>query len=259
LAVLGSGSRGNAVVVDSGAGAILLDAGFSCRQIELRLATLGIEAGDLIGVFVTHEHSDHVQGLQLLCRRYGLPFWASRGTLEGIDLHPQLEGSARILDSCAKVEIGPFQVESFAIPHDARDPVGLVVEDRHGRRVGLAADMGCQSQLAWTRLQGLDALLIETNHDLEMLRRGPYPWHLKERISGRHGHLSNREALEGLEALVHERLRHVVAYHLSGTNNSPTLVEALLAERLLDLGSRASVTVAEQNQPTAWMQIGVAP
>ena len=114
-----------------------------------------------------------------------------------------------------------FEVEPFLIPHDAREPVGLVVEDGAGHRVGLAADLGYRSHLAWARLARLDALLLETNHDLEMLRNGPYPWPLKQRVAGRHGHLSNADAAEGLPELLHDALRLVVLYHLSRTNNLP--------------------------------------
>jgi len=152
-------------------------------------------------------------------------------------------------------EAAGFTVEAFAIPHDAREPVGLVVEDVDGCRLGLVADLGSRSQLAWGRLRDLDVLLLETNHDLDMLRNGPYPWPLKQRVAGRHGHLSNGEAAEGLPELLTERLRWVVLYHLSRTNNLPALAAAVIAEALAREGARAEVALTNQCDPTPWMEV----
>ena len=141
------------------------------------------------------------------------------------------------------------------IPHDASEPVGFVVEDPCGRRVGLVADVGCRTSLAWGRLRDLDVLIIETNHDLDMLRNGPYPWALKQRVAGRHGHLSNREAAEGLPELVGDRLRWVVLYHLSRTNNLPALAAAAIGETLDREGCPAQMAVTEQDRPTPWLEV----
>jgi len=142
-----------------------------------------------------------------------------------------------------------------AVPHDAREPIGVVVEDSHGRRVGLAADLGTTSRLAWAHLVDLDVLVLETNHDLEMLREGPYPWALKERVAGRHGHLSNQQAAEGLRELICDRLQFVVPYHLSRTNNTATLAGAAVGEELDRQGSTAEVVVTRQKEPTAWIEL----
>jgi phosphoribosyl 1,2-cyclic phosphodiesterase len=251
VAILGSGSRGNAVVVDAAEGSVLLDAGFSCRQLELRLAQLGVDAKDLKALVLTHEHADHGRGAALLARRYGLTTYATVGTLSAMGL----ASPTVAVRSGVPVEIGGFLIEPFAIPHDAREPVGFVVEDRHGARLGLAGDMGSRSQLAWARLAELDLLILETNHDLEMLRSGPYPWSLKQRVAGRHGHLSNREAAEGVPELVCDRLRHVVLYHLSQTNNLPALAAATVDEALALIGSRAETVLTEQDQVTPWLEV----
>jgi phosphoribosyl 1,2-cyclic phosphodiesterase len=256
FSVLGSGSRGNALVVQSAGRKILVDAGFSCRQLETRLATLGEDAEGLEALLLTHEHSDHVKGADVLLRRYGLPLFASAGTLAGASLSEQAVKGARELRSGIPFEVAGFQVEAFSIPHDAREPVGFVIEDSAGCRVGLAADLGCRTQLAWGRLHDLDALVLETNHDLQMLLRGPYPWHLKQRVAGRHGHLSNQAAAEGLAELVGDRLRHVVVYHLSQTNNQPALAAQAVAEQLDTLGSQAEVVLTCQNEPTPWVTLG---
>lgn len=249
--VLGSGSRGNAVVVESGGRRLLVDAGFSCRELERRMRVVGVEPATIEALVLTHEHSDHTRGAELFSRRYGLEVFATAGTLVEI----ALPRPAEVLASGAQREVGSFLVEPFAIPHDAREPVGLVLEDGAGRRLGLAADLGSASRLAWGRLRDLDLLILETNHDLEMLRNGPYPWSLKQRVAGRHGHLSNRQAAEGLPELVGDRLRSVVLYHLSQTNNLPGLAAAAIGEALDAVGCRARTVVAEQDQPTPWLEV----
>ncbi len=256
FSVLGSGSKGNAVVVESAGSQILVDAGFSCRQIERRLEAIGADAACLEALLLTHEHSDHVKGAELVSRRYRLPVHATAGTLSGITLCEEAAKDARELSSGVPFEVSGFQVEAFSVPHDAREPVGFVLEDSAGHRLGIAADLGSRTQLAWGRLHDLDALVLETNHDLQMLLRGPYPWHLKQRVAGRHGHLSNQEAAEGLAELVGDRLRHVVVYHLSQTNNQPALAAEAVQEQLDALGSKAEVVLTYQDKPTDWVVLG---
>lgn len=255
LSVLGSGSGGNCLVIESGSRRLLVDAGFSCLQIEKRLASIGADSENFDGIVLTHEHSDHCKGASRFARRHDLEVYATAGTLEGTQL--EQEGvRTQVIRSGRPVEVGSFSVEPFAIPHDAREPVGVVVEDRSGRRVGLVADLGTRSRLAWGRLTELDALVIESNHDLEMLRSGPYPWHLKQRVAGRHGHLSNKEAAEGLPELLCDRLKWVVLYHLSRTNNLPALAAETVGEELTRHGSAARLCVTSQTEPTEWMEVG---
>ena len=254
LSVLGSGSGGNSMVVESGGRRLLVDAGFSCKEIERRLARVGVDPSGFDGLVLTHEHSDHSRGASVLARRYGLEVWATVGTHDALGL-AEAGVETRVLTSGALQEVGDFEVEPFAIPHDAREPIGIVIESRGGRRVGLAADLGTRSRLAWGRLRDLDALVIETNHDLEMLRNGPYPWHLKQRVAGRHGHLSNRDASDGIPELLSERLRWVVLYHLSRTNNLPALASEAVGEQLALHGSSAGLCVTRQSEPTDWMEV----
>jgi phosphoribosyl 1,2-cyclic phosphodiesterase len=255
LAILGSGSRGNAIVVESAGRRVLIDAGFSGRELERRLRLVGVEPESLEGVVLTHEHSDHVRGVDRFARRYGLQVWATAGTLDSGRLAEETRRTARRLVSGMFAEIAGFELESFAVPHDATEPVGFVVQDGAGRRLGVAADLGCRSRLAWGRLAELDVLVLETNHDLGMLRNGPYPWHLKQRIAGRHGHLSNEEAAGGVPELVSDRLRWVVLYHLSQTNNSPALAADAVGEALAREGCAARLAVAEQDRPTEWLEV----
>ncbi len=255
VCVLGSGSSGNAVVVESQGVRLLLDAGFSCRELERRMRSMAIEPKSIAAVLLTHEHEDHVRGVARFAGRHDIPIWATEGTVAGAKLRGATAAPLRTLHSGKPVEVAGFQVEPFAIPHDAREPVGFVLEDGFGRRLGLVADLGARSRLAWGRLRDLDVLLLETNHDLEMLRSGPYPWSLKQRIAGGHGHLSNRAAAEGLPELLTDRLRAVVLYHLSRTNNLPALAFEAIAEQLDSAACAASVVVSDQFEPLPWIDI----
>ncbi len=257
LAVLGSGSGGNALLVESGDQRLMIDAGFSSREIEKRMARVGVEPDGLQALILTHEHTDHARGAARFARRHRVPAYATAGTLEEVDLS-RARVPVRTLRSGEPCAVGSFVVEPFGVPHDAREPVGLVVEDGHGRRVGLVADLGSRSRLAWGRLLELDILVLETNHDLEMLRNGPYPWPLKQRVASRHGHLSNREAAEGVRELSCDRLRWVVLYHLSRVNNLPVLAAAAVGEELARAGASAELCVSDQFEPTPWLGVPAA-
>jgi phosphoribosyl 1,2-cyclic phosphodiesterase len=256
VAVLGSGSSGNAVVVDCGGRRLLLDAGFSCRELERRLRRVGVEPQSLSGVVLTHEHEDHVRGTARFAGKHRLPVYATQGTIDGAGLRGATAAALHPLRCGVPVELGGFIVEPFAVPHDAREPVGLVVEAPGGQRLGLISDLGSRSRLAWARLQEVEFLLLETNHDLEMLRNGPYPWSLKQRIASGHGHLSNRAAAEGLPELLSDRLKWVVLYHLSRTNNLPALACAAVVEQLALAGCSAEIALSSQAEPTAWLEAG---
>jgi phosphoribosyl 1,2-cyclic phosphodiesterase len=236
----------------------LIDAGFSCRQIEHRLASLGEDGRRPDALLLTHEHQDHCRGVDVLARRHGLPIYATQGTLDGCAFGGEVMAQARTVRSGRPFEVPEapgFWIEAFGVPHDAREPVGYVIEDDEGCRAGLVADLGSRSQLAWGRLRDLDCLVIESNHDLQMLRTGPYPWHLKQRVAGRHGHLSNHDAAVGAVELLGDRLRSVVLYHLSTTNNLPALAAQAMGERLDRAGSSARIVVSTQDQPTPWLDV----
>jgi len=253
--VLGSGSGGNAVVVESGGQRILIDAGFSCREVGRRMAALDVDPRTIAALVLTHEHQDHCRGADGFAKKYKVPVLATCGTLAGAGLREERARAAVLIRSGEPCEVAGFRIEPFALPHDASEPVGFVVEDGLGRRVGLVADLGCRTRLAWGRLADLDVLILETNHDLDMLRNGPYPWSLKQRVAGRHGHLSNREAADGLPELLGDRLRWVVLYHLSRTNNLPALAAATVGEALDRERCAAQLAVTEQFHPTPWLEV----
>lgn len=257
LAVLGSGSGGNALIVESEGRRILVDAGFSCRAIERKMRRLGDDARRLDALLLTHEHDDHMRGADRLARRHGVAVYATDGTLAGAGLSDEAAAATRVIRSGEPFEVADFfLVEAFRLPHDAREPVGFVIEDARGARLGLAYDLGSRSRLAWGRMRDLDALVIETNHDLQMLRSGPYPWHLKQRVASRHGHLSNLDAARGVAELACDRLRRVVLYHLSRTNNRPALAAQAVAAELDACGAAdVELVITRQDETTPWVEL----
>jgi len=230
FASLGSGSAGNALLVESGATCLMIDCGFGLRETVSRLQRAGRQPADLTGILVTHEHGDHLGGVFRLARKYALPVWmthgtwsASRETDAGLDL--------RIIDSHRSLTVGELEVLPFPVPHDAREPVQYVFADsRH--RLGVLTDIGEITPHVRAMLSGCDALVLECNHDARMLAESAYPASLKRRIAGRYGHLENSVAAALLDQIDCSKLQHLVAAHLSERNNLPTLALAALARVL---------------------------
>lgn len=223
--VLASGSSGNAVLVRSGETAVLVDVGVSALQIKKRLACFGYQPSDIDAIFLTHEHSDHVRGLEVLLRRHHqAPVWTTRGTWSRVPVRTRAGGE---LESGRDIPVGALRVRPVATSHDAVEPVAFVFSDGM-QRVALCTDTGVFTQLLEQRLASCDLLLIETNHDADMLRHGPYPWHLKQRIASRLGHLGNHQTEEALDRLRCSELKGVVGLHLSAENNSPNLARESL-------------------------------
>jgi phosphoribosyl 1,2-cyclic phosphodiesterase len=221
VCLLASGSKGNSIFVEAGAGKLLIDAGLSARELLLRLAAIGVEGGELDAILISHEHSDHVRGAGALARKLKLPLLVSGPTCRA--------GSATF----GKTEIIEFEsgspfsfkemlIDPFPTTHDADDPVGFMIECVEGR-IGIATDLGIATRLVQEKLKGCLALILESNHDEEMLSKGPYPWPLKQRIRSRHGHLSNSESAALLEEIIHPGLEVVFLAHLSEVNNDPAI------------------------------------
>ena len=251
FASLGSGSRGNALVVEGQEARLLVDCGFGLDETERRLARLGLSAAELHAILVTHEHGDHVRGVAALARRHGIPVWATSGTwgrqpdgdLRRVHLFSSQGPGFRVAD------IG---VEPFPIPHDAREPCHFVLESG-GRRLGLLTDCGCVTPHIRSRLRECDALLLESNHDHDMLRRGPYPPFLKARVGGNFGHLGNHQAAALVDSLPHRRLTNLVLAHLSEKNNRPELARQAILSVAEDLADR--LTLATQESPRPWLAV----
>jgi phosphoribosyl 1,2-cyclic phosphodiesterase len=218
--VLASGSSGNAVLVRSGTATLLVDAGVSALQVRRRLEAFGRDLGELTAVLITHEHSDHVRGLEVLLKRTPVPVWATAGTWA--ELPVRSRGGGELL-SGRSIALDGLSITPVATSHDAREPVAFVFDDGD-HRFGLCTDTGTFTGLLAERMAGCDVLLVEANHDVDLLRNGPYPWSLKQRISSRLGHLSNEQCAEALERLRSPSLRAVIGLHLSAENNLPTMV-----------------------------------
>ena len=229
FASLGSGSRGNALLVEAGGTRVLVDCGFGPRELGRRLTRLGVEAADIDAILVTHEHSDHVGGVARCAERHGIAVYATAGTCAAAAGLVGLR--VERFDSHAGFAIGGIEVHPYPVPHDAREPVQFVLADGN-RRLGVLTDAGHVTPHMVSMLSACDAIVLECNHDPEMLARGSYPWHLKQRIAGRFGHLDNGAAAELLRRVDARRLRHVVCAHLSEQNNRPELAVAAVAEVL---------------------------
>lgn len=226
--VLGSGSRGNATYVESDGVGLLIDAGFSGVELSRRLARVGVDMAQVRAILVTHEHSDHTSGVGVLSRKYQLPVYANLGTRQAAgpvldklhDFIPFVTGESFFLS--------PFRIHPFAISHDTVDPVGFTLDDGQST-LGYCTDTGMVSRLIHHHLHRCHGLVLECNHDLEMLKNGPYPPALQQRIRSKDGHLANPEALAFVQGLSHGHLRHVILAHISQSNNRHDLVREEIA------------------------------
>ena len=251
IAVLGSGSRGNSTLLASGATRILVDVGLSAREAARRLDSLGIEAESVTGIVVTHEHGDHTRGVGVFSRRFGTPIHLT---------HPTGEACARLLNGKEPLrfyqpgrpfEVGTLRVEPFMTVHDAADPVAVTVTcPRSGARVGIATDLGRPTAGIRHSLSGCDFLVLEANHDEQMLRSGPYPASVQARIASSHGHLSNHAAADLARELLHPRLLGIFLAHLSQECNRAELAHRVVRESLEAAGWKGLLEVATQDEPT---------
>ncbi len=231
FASLGSGSEGNGLVIEAGDSCVLLDCGFSIAETMRRLARLGLEPQALDAVLVTHEHDDHVGGVARFARKFDIPVYLSYGTYAASATERRVFHEVVVIDSHAPFVVGDLEVFPYPVPHDAREPTQFVFGDG-ARRLGVLTDAGSSTPHIETMLSGVDALVLECNHDAGMLKASTYPERLKERIAGRYGHLDNAQAAQLLAGIDQRALQHVVAAHLSQKNNRPELARAALAGAL---------------------------
>ncbi len=247
LRVLGSGSEGNATLIHSETTALLIDAGFACRELEKRLKLAGFMPEEIKAIAITHEHTDHIRGAALFSRRYGIPIYLTRGTW--------LAGSGQ-LEKAGKMEtvipdepfaVGDITLHPFSIPHDAAEPVAYLSECR-GRRALVMTDLGFVTVRAIENFRLAHLALVESNHDPELLDIGPYPWPLKQRIKGKLGHLSNDDCMRLLADAAGEGLGTVIFAHLSRQNNNPNLVRLGADSFVAAAGQRITYEIARQDQ-----------
>jgi phosphoribosyl 1,2-cyclic phosphodiesterase len=249
LCILGSGSGGNAVLMQSGPTRILVDAGFSARAIARRLRSIGVDPHSIEAVVVTHEHSDHVTGVAIGVTRWGWKVYATAGTQDGSPSLADL--GTQTISAGTEVEIGDFRLSIVTTSHDANEPVAVIATGfSTGVRAGIVYDLGVMTESVRQALERVDILVLESNHDDEMLRNGPYPASLKRRIAGRHGHLSNRAAGVAAAECAHNGMSHVVLAHLSETNNTPQTATDSMRAALRKTPFRGCIVAALQDGPS---------
>jgi phosphoribosyl 1,2-cyclic phosphodiesterase len=232
---LGSGSEGNALIVDVTSGVstsrIMMDCGFSVVETEHRLQRAGLQPSDLDAIVVTHEHSDHIGGVARFARKHSVPVWLTHGTARVLSERALPSALIHYIDPHESFCVGDINVTPYTVPHDANEPVQFVFSDG-AYRLGVLTDVGTLTVHIEESLTGCDAIVLEANHDLEMLRLGPYPMSLKQRVAGKFGHLDNQTAARLLARIKNDRFQHVVAAHLSKQNNTEDLARAAFADAL---------------------------
>jgi len=243
VCILASGSKGNAILVADQQTKVLFDAGLSGIEIERRCKSKGFHPDQLDAIVVSHEHSDHIQGVGVLARRFGLPVHISKKTNQSAGSMLGKIVDIRHFECGTPFAVNTWTISPFSISHDAEDPAGFTIHN-NGMKIGIATDLGVVTAMVRERLKSCQILILEANHDPEMLKNGPYPWPLKQRIQSRTGHLSNEASRELVTALKHNDLQHVVLAHLSETNNTPE--KALQEVRLALNGCKTQLHVATQ-------------
>jgi phosphoribosyl 1,2-cyclic phosphodiesterase len=249
FSVLGSGSAGNSALVRTGRSAILVDAGLSAKQLKLRLGVLGMAEVRLDGIVLTHEHSDHTRGLDVFLRERGVPVYCNVRTAALLRREIRSEVEWQVFESGDRFGVGDLEVQSFSVPHDAVEPMGFVIR-RGPAALGVVSDIGHVTTLVQQHLRGVDSLYVEANYDEAMLQNDTKrPWATKQRIASRHGHLSNAQTAELVEAVASARLHRVVLGHLSRDCNHPEVARKAVEERLQRIGLReVEVLCAEQDE-----------
>ena len=252
FAILGSGSSGNAALIECGATRILLDCGFSARETATRLNRLGREPQALTAILLTHEHSDHVGGVLASARRFGVPVWMTRGTRSALGSDAAALAEVHCFNPHGSFAIDDIEVHPFPVPHDAREPAQFVFSNG-AVRLGYLTDIGVSTPHVEAKLNGCQALVLECNHDPQLLEAADYPASLKARIRGAHGHLANETAAQILRRLDTSALQHIVAAHLSRKNNTAALARAALSAALGC--ARREIDVADQDAGLGWREL----
>ena len=250
--ILGSGSGGNCAYLEAGETRLLIDAGFSGRQIRHRMATLGRVPETLSGILITHEHSDHICGLAVIAERTGIPVYCNRLTREAIEFSLKVKLNFRTFETGAGFDLGDVGVDTFSIPHDAQDPVGFLLRTQSGN-IGFLTDLGHATKLVVERVRPANVLVLEANYDPKLLQEDTRrPWSVKQRIQSRHGHLSNEAAGKVATEIVTSELQHIYLGHLSGDCNRPALAHSTVQKCLAALGANhVGLEVSSQETPSA--------
>ncbi|MDR0247463.1 MAG: MBL fold metallo-hydrolase [Burkholderiales bacterium] len=252
FASLGSGSKGNALLVEAGSTRLMVDCGFGLRDTVRRLQRLNVEPATISAILITHEHTDHIGGTVTFAGKFRIPVWMSYGTQTALNGKLDKFEHLHTFDSHATLDFGDLQAQALPVPHDAREPVQFIVSNG-ARRLAALTDIGASTAHIEAQISGCDALVLECNHDLDLLFNGPYPYPLKQRISSRLGHLHNEAAAALLAAIDCSSLKHIIAAHLSQHNNHPDKARFALAHVL---GCTPDwIGIADQDEGFGWREL----
>ncbi|MFW5787483.1 MAG: MBL fold metallo-hydrolase [Halanaerobiales bacterium] len=258
ISVLASGSSGNSIYIKNGKNQILIDAGLSGKELTNRLKKIQADPAEIDAVFLTHEHNDHIDGAGVISRRFDIPIYATEKTWQAAssELGQLCDKDCRILEK--DMVFGSFGVHTFSVSHDASDPVGYILHCNN-KKIGIATDMGYFDQNIVKELKGMDVLIIEANHDLDMLINGSYPWSVKKRIKSRKGHLSNDDTAALLPEVISDNIPRILLAHLSQDNNNPELAYITIKNNLeyegLKEGEDYKLDFTYQKRPTRLFQV----
>jgi len=257
---LASGSSGNSIYIASNKKQVLVDAGLSGKRVSERLAEINVVGDDIDGILVTHEHQDHIKGVGILSRRFDIPIYATEKTWAAAEENlGKIKSKNRCFINKEGVEIGDLEINCFSTPHDAVDPVGFTFCSK-GKKAAIATDIGYMNEEILNNLAGAEIVVLESNHDLEMLKAGPYPWHLKKRIMGTEGHLSNDDAAATVVDLVKKSVKRILLAHLSKDNNVPELAHLttknMVVEAGMKLGKDLELGFAYRDEVSKLFQVG---
>src|SRR5438874_4186113 len=254
VAPLGSGSAGNSYYFESDGTSILVDAGLGPRETRRRLEQVGRDIEQLRAIVVTHEHYDHIRGAERIARKYGIPIYLTQGTLDNSAID-RVETATVVFRNDSTFAIGELEIHARRTLHDATDPACFVIEARDGTRVGVASDLGYVDEQVKRHLSGCDGLLFESNHDLDMLLMGTYPWSLKRRIMSRFGHLSNDDSMLAVQRMISADLKTLCMIHLSQKNNHESIVRDMAARLVAKTGAQLELGIARQYDATGIYEI----
>lgn len=245
VCMLASGSKGNAIYVSDNSTSILVDSGLSGVEIERRLKSRGLNPADLDAVLVTHEHADHIHGVGIISRRFSLPVYISRKTVMGIPPRTGLIRDVVHFECGTAFKLKTLKIHPFSVSHDAADPAGFTIT-QNGAKIGIATDLGIATSMATEHLRDCSLLILEANHDSDMLVNGPYPWPIKQRIKSRTGHLSNEDSKKLIMKVKHPRLKHIILAHLSEINNTPEIALRVVGEAINLSGTKIDVAMQDR-------------
>jgi phosphoribosyl 1,2-cyclic phosphodiesterase len=254
VAPLGSGSAGNSYYFESDGTSLLVEAGFGPRETKKRLESVGREIERVNAILITHEHYDHIRGAEKIARKYGIPIYLTKGTLDA-SIIDRDETPLVVFDNDTTFSIGELNVHAKRTIHDANDPACFVIEARDGTRVGIASDLGTVDDRVRQHLTNCDGLFFEANHDLDMLRMGTYPWSLKRRIMSRFGHLSNDDAMFAVQRMIGADTKTLCLIHLSQKNNHESIVRDMASRLMARVGVQLELGIAKQFETTGLFEV----